>query len=388
VDQGVEIGFALTEADFLVDIDGQLRPSGGAYDIGADEVLNPDLSVAFVPQRSVRVSRPGRTVTHTHWLVNTAPETASAQLYALTAESDRAWPVDVDPDSVSVGGQETATVRVYVTASSVVTTNGVTDRVLLTATGRTDPQQQASAQDFTTVISATSVDLGVVKRANVTQIDPGEAIHYTLTVTATGTLREQVSVTLTDRLMPADAVAAWSLPEPCVDHDRASGTITCTLTMPKGTSHLPYTLGFDVTTRGTYTGGTLFNRVVLQANVPESNPLNNASQATVIVAACTPVATLQLTGPDTGRIGDACDFEAEVGPGDTTLPVLYDWRASGQAVPRLHTQGLTDTAAFIWNETGTQRITLTVSNLCGGDVHRLHTVEIMAQLYLPLILRR
>jgi hypothetical protein len=392
VDQGVEIGFALAELDFLVDIDGQLRPSGAAYDIGVDEVPRADGSLAFVPQRSVRVARPGRTVTHTHWFVNAAPETTSVQLYNMTARSDEGWTVGVDPDSVSIGGQETATVHVFVTVPSDVTPNGMTDRTLLTATAQggispSDPQQQASAQDFTTVISVTDVDLGIAKAANVTQIDPGGTVHYTLTITTTGTLREKVHVTLTDRVMPADAIAAWTLPRQCPDYSRASGAITCTLEIPKGTSHQPYNLGFDITTRDTYTGGLLFNQVALSADVLEINLLNNADQATVVVAACTPLTSLRLEGPEGGQIGEDYAFDAEVGPSGATLPVLYDWRATGQRFPQVHTQGLTDTATFAWHEAGTHHITLTVSNLCSSDLSRTHTIDIMGQLYLPLILK-
>jgi hypothetical protein len=283
VDQGVEIGWPLSALGFLMDIDGQLRPSGVAYDIGADEVPNDARTLAIVPGLSMRVAQPGRTVTHTHWLVNTAPETASLQLYDVIAHSDRGWEVDVTPDAVRVGGQSTATVHVYVTVPTDVITNGVTDQTLLTVTSHADSQQQASARDFTTVISATDIDMGVIKEANVTQINPGEGIRYTLTMTVTGALQENVRVTLTDIMRPVRAVADWTLPDQCPDSDPASGIITCALVVPKGTSHLPYRLGFDVTTRDTYTGGLLFNRVTLSADVSERNMLNNASQATVVV---------------------------------------------------------------------------------------------------------
>ncbi len=282
VDQGVEIGWTLADLGFLMDIDGQLRPSGVAYDIGADEVPNVARTLAIVPGLSMRVAQPGQTVTHTHWLVNTAPETASVQLYDVIAHSDRGWDVAVIPDSVRVGGQATATVRVYVTVPTDVITNGVTDQTLLTATARTGVQQ-ASARDFTTVISATDIDIGVVKEANVTQIAPGEGVYYTLTITVAGALQENVRVTLTDIMRPARAVAGWTLPDQCSDNDPESGIITCTLVVPKGTSHVPYRLSFDVSTRDTYTGGLLFNRVMLSADVSERNTLNNASQATVVV---------------------------------------------------------------------------------------------------------
>ncbi len=387
VDEGVDIRMTLPGTDLLLDIDGQLRPVGEGYDLGADEVQTNDASVSLVPALSVRAGRPGRWVTHTHWLLNTQPETASMMTYDLTAHGIEGWPVQVEPVTAALSAQSWAEVHVRVRVPETVTEAGLTERVYVTATARGDSAQWASAQDFTTVISPTDVDLGITKRADVTWTRPGEAVFYTLDVTATGMLHENTAVTLSDRVMPTRAIAAWQLPPVCSAHDMSTGRITCTLDLPKGSVHLPHHVDFVVTTSQAYTRGILFNSVTLDASVSELNMLNNVAEATVVMADCISITDVMLEGASWGWRGEPYTFTASIAPENATLPIVYTWRATSQPAPVVHTDGVTDTAAWVWDTSASHSVTVTVSNLCSAEITRVRHLDIYARLYLPLVLR-
>jgi len=275
VDAGVVVALALPGSDLFVDIDGQLRPSGEGYDIGADEVVSDTYSAWLIPPLSVRVAQPGQTVTHTHWLLNTGLQTDT---YDLDFHSSSGWAELLAGTPITLSAQASATVQVQVTVPGT-TTDGMSDTSTITATSRADTGRRARAVDVTAVITGAQIDLAVSKWADADAIQPGEVVRFTLAVTKSGTLTGTLPVTLTDVLMPARALASWSLPADCTGNETA-GLITCTWSMPGSAPLVTRTLTVVITTTHTYTG-LLVNTAAVGAAVLDSVPSNNAAQTAV-----------------------------------------------------------------------------------------------------------
>ena len=284
LDAGVPVALTLPGSDLLVDIDLQLRPSGAGYDIGADEVVSETYSVWLVPPLSTQTVRPGRRVTHTHWLLNTGLQTDT---FTLTHQSNSGWATLVTPSSIEVGAQHSATVHVAIAAPPTASL-GMSDTTRITATSM---QARANALDVTAVVTNTGVDLAVTKQADVTSVRPGEAVRYTLTVSRTGALTGTLK--LTDRVIPTATLAAWTLPADC-DGVTTTGQITCAWALP---SYTPFTHTFPIviTTSTPYTG-LLINTVSVGMDgvAQEDNYANNAAQVVVAVSASAPSTSIYL----------------------------------------------------------------------------------------------
>lgn len=278
LDAGVELTLALPDDDaFLTDIDGQLRPSGAGYDIGADEVVTLALDVWLLPAFSTLPAEPGATVTHTHRLLNTGTQTDT---YDLTLDSDSGWATLVGPAALTLRAQTSATVQVRVVIPPGAT-NGMTDTAQLAATSRADDDRTAQAVDVTWVVTGTLpfYDVAVSKRADEPSVEGGAAIHYTLLVTKSEELTRALEITLTDTFMPAQAVAAWQFPPAC-QGVTTTGVVTCTWTLAP--SSMQFALPLVVTPSATYSG-TLVNVAMVSAPIWDSAPGNNVAQETVYV---------------------------------------------------------------------------------------------------------
>jgi PKD repeat protein len=81
-----------------------------------------------------------------------------------------------------------------------------------------------------------------------------------------------------------------------------------------------------------------------------------------------------ITGPSTGVIAATYTFTAAIGPVSATVPLTYEWQATGQ-LPLTHTAGLTDTAAFQWSTGGPKTITVTALN-AAGYLTATHTISL------------
>jgi hypothetical protein len=84
---------------------------------------------------------------------------------------------------------------------------------------------------------------------------------------------------------------------------------------------------------------------------------------------------LTVSGPDAGVTEAGQVFTARAWPLDTSLPITYEWRASGQeAAMRLASTRLRDSQAFTWTTGGPQLITATATNAQGTvtDTHAVH----------------
>jgi len=278
VDAGVELTLPLPDDDvFLADIDGQLRPSGAGYDIGADEVVTLTLDVWLLPALSTLPAEPGETVTHTHRLLNTGTQTDT---YDLTLENASGWATLIGPAALTLRAQTSATVQVRVAVPQDAT-GGMTDTVRLAATSQADADRAVQAVDLTWVVTQTLpfYDVAVDKWADETSVEGGTAIHYTLLVTKSEDITRAVAVTLTDTFAPIWAVAAWQLPSPC-QGVTTTGVVTCAWTLAP--SSMQFALPLVVTTSAAYSG-TLVNVATVRAPVLDAAPGNNVAQAAVYV---------------------------------------------------------------------------------------------------------
>jgi len=270
VDTGVSVGLVLPIFNVFVDIDGNLRPSGSGFDIGADEVRQRDGLYFFLPI-SVLPAAPGQTVTHTHLLMNTGTETDTL---ALSYHSSTGWATLLGPTTIELGAQTSTTVQVRVTVPATATSD-MRDTTVITATSQSDPSRQAHAWDVTAVITQTSADLVIGKWVvGPGYVAPGRPVTFTLAVTNAGPLTDTLVVTIADTLVPTEAISAIGLPAGCAA-DLAQGLITCTLTLPGGTPPLTLSLTIVITTSSTYTDGPLLNRATVFAVALDPTPSNN-----------------------------------------------------------------------------------------------------------------
>ncbi len=276
VDAGVPVALSLPGTDLLVDIDGQLRPSGSGFDIGVDEVTQPT-SAWLLPPLSARVAMPGETVTHTHLLLNTGLADDSFDL-ALTG--GQGWSTLLTPSPIDVAAQSSATVTVQVIVPADAA-GGTLETTVLTATSRLGPSTAWAVQTTQVVTAPATADLAIAKTADVQRVAPGEAVHFTLTITNDGPLSSTVAYTLTDTAIPTTAVAAIIAPPGC-QVNSATAQFTCSLSLPGGAVPVTQELGVVITTTSTYTG-PLVNAAAVQGEVTDPNPFNNLAQATVLV---------------------------------------------------------------------------------------------------------
>lgn len=102
--------------------------------------------------------------------------------------------------------------------------------------------------------------------------------------------------------------------------------------------------------------------------------------------------SIALSGPHESPVGAACNFTVVATPTLATLPITYTWEAT-EHQPLNHTQGLSDTVAYVWNTTGSKTIIVHADNGSGQTVVATHNVYIYQPfvrrepLYLPLIRR-
>ncbi len=93
-------------------------------------------------------------------------------------------------------------------------------------------------------------------------------------------------------------------------------------------------------------------------------------------------ASVSISGPTEGIVGETCVFTATVSPPTATLPITYTWSptpASGQGE---------DTATYTWAAPGAKTISVTAENVAGAAPPGMHNIAIAEyQVYLPLVLK-
>ncbi len=283
IDAGVPLALAEFDAELMVDIDGQLRPSGAGYDLGADEVVTRARGVWLMPPLSTRLAAPGATVTHTFRLLNTGTETAT---YDLEARSDQGW-ATLDPDPATplqLSPQTSATLHLHVAAPSDAEPD-TADTTVITATIQ-GTEERARAVALTQVVAEARVDLAVAKEAAATLVEPGGTLRYTLLITRTGATTEALPITLTDTLIPTRAIAGWELPDDYFcQGNLQSGRFTCNWAQVAVHAVPVITLELDlvITTSDAYTGA-LLNTAAVRTSWREMTATNNTAQVVVSVA--------------------------------------------------------------------------------------------------------
>ena len=122
---------------------------------------------------------------------------------------------------------------------------------------------------------------------------------------------------------------------------------------------------------------------LLKASGPKITDSRNGRQFTAINAlnallAITPIAptAVTLVGPTQGLAGATYSFTAALTPLTTTVPITYQWQATGQP-PVTRSSGLTDTVSLIWPAAGVYTVTVQAGN-ASGTVSATHPITIAA----------
>lgn len=180
----------------------------------------------------------------------------------------------------------------------------------------------------------------------------------------------------------ADAPYAVTQLQADTSTQTAGGVITVTATVTSSASPAPdgTLVTFDtdlgsISTRSVVSGGTALAHVTSEAAgtahiSATTQGAGGALQSTLTVTFTEPTSEqvapeeVSLDGPTVGVVATPYTFTAAVEPISTTLPLTYVWQATSQT-PVTHTDvtSITDVFSFTWDVTGTQRITVTATNL-------------------------
>ena len=100
------------------------------------------------------------------------------------------------------------------------------------------------------------------------------------------------------------------------------------------------------------------------------------------------VFSLAAAGPSTGQAHQSNTFQVTLSP-TTSLPITYQWQASGQSLVTHPNLGSTDSLQITWNQAGDETITVT-ANIGTASTQTIHAVHINSSsagysLYLPVL---
>ena len=128
----------------------------------------------------------------------------------------------------------------------------------------------------------TLVDLAVDKQADVAAAQSGDAIRYTIRLTKSGAITGTVAVTLTDTVVPTEALKQLTWPQNCTG-TLSSGVVACHWDLPGATETVTRTFTIALTTTQVYSG-VLENSVVVAADAPDPSASNNSDRVTLRVS--------------------------------------------------------------------------------------------------------
>jgi uncharacterized repeat protein (TIGR01451 family) len=211
------------------------------------------------------------------------------------------------------------------------------------------------------------ITITVIKTANVTTTTPGGRITYTVIYENRGQFPLR-NVKLTDTLpISFTPQNGW----PVDSFFDVFFTLDLPDTLPPGGRGKIQVGGIVSPT--IQPGARLTNTVRVSFDTPISGTLVYTTLHVITVTGAPPL-SVSVSGPSSGLVNTLYTFTATVSPISTTLPITYNWQATGQS-PVTRTNGLTDVVMFSWPISGAPAITLTATNV-SGTVTDTHAISI------------
>ncbi len=415
IDRGLDAGVT-------TDVDGDPRPMGLGYDLGADERICRPMTGVIVTGPTAGLGGTAYTFTAT-----VSPPTATLPM-TYTWQATGQPPVvhggaglsDAVAFTWNVSGTQRVTVTVQSCGGTVSDTHAITIVIpgptevaiagpttglggtAYTFTATTAPPTATLVLPITYTWQATGqppvVHGGAGLSDTVTFTWQVGGIQW-ITVTAQnqgGTASDTHAITIVVR--PPTGV---TIVGPTAGLSGTAYTFTATVSPPTATLPITYTWQATGQPPVVHGGAGLSDTVTFtwqvsgtqQITVTARNWGGTVSDTHLITLQAPPppcyaLTDVAVTGPAIGISGTAHTFAATVSPPTATLPITYTWQATGQSSVVHGGAGLSDAVAFTWNVTGTQQITVTARN-CGGAVSRVRSITIIHEhrTYLPLVLR-
>jgi hypothetical protein len=231
-------------------------------------------SIKVVKTANPTDAAPGDTVTYTYVVTNTGQVT----LHDITLDDDKLGPITLDTTTLAPGESTTAHATHVVTQADADAGSIVN---VATATGTSPLGDKVTDKDNATVtvtpVKPTGAVITIVKTPSVTNAKPGDTVVYTYVITNQGPEDVQDLALMDDKLGPI------SLPHTSL---KVGESITVTA------SH--------VVTEGEV--GDLVNVATVTGQTTSGIPVTATDNATVHVAAPTPIPALPFTGTGMARV--------------------------------------------------------------------------------------
>lgn len=152
--------------------------------------------------------------------------------------------------------------------------------------------------------------------------------------------------------------------------------------LPAGTYNVTYTTNnqYDVQVPPS----TIDEGEALNTSIPDYGVLTIYTESEA--SSPVPPSNVAISGPSDAKTDIKYTFTASVSPATASQPITYIWEVTGKPT-KSHTGGLSDTATFTWESTGTSNVKVTARNTAGEtlDSHAV-SVEVSEKNFLPTML--